>query len=139
MAPRGFLVCLLLGALLLGAPRSNSGDKPWKPLAVAWYGQSFFILTTSKGTRVAIDPHLIPEYGRFQGLKADVILLTHNHNDHTQVEVLENFKSARIITGLKGPGLRADWNPVDETIGDVRVRTVGVYHDTAEGMTRGKV
>ena len=139
MARGSIPVTLLCGALLLAALPTAAGDKPWKPISVAWYGQSFFIVTTSKGTRVAIDPHLIPEYGRFMGLKADVILLSHNHNDHTQVTALENAKQTRIVPGLSGPGLRADWNAVDETVGDVRIRTVGVYHDTAEGMTRGKV
>ena len=74
------------------------------------------------------------------GLKADVVLISHNHNDHTQVGVIENSKDKdfRLITGLKGSSLKADWNPVDETIKDVRIRSVGVFHDNMEGMRFGK-
>src|SRR5581483_7566879 len=131
---------VMLG-LLLSVGASWSGEKAaWKPITVAWHGQSFFTITSSKGTRVAIDPHQIPEYGRTLGLKADLVLISHNHNDHNRVDALDNHqdKNLRVIHGLKGPGFRADWNRVDETIGDVHVRTVGLYHDNAEGMESGK-
>src|SRR5437588_62749 len=100
-----------------------------------------FLLLATIGFRIAFDPHLIAEYGRPEGLKADVVLLSHNHNDHTMVQVLENYndKSLRAIRGLKGTGLRADWNVVDEKIGDIHIRTVGLYHDDMEGLRAGKV
>ncbi len=116
----------------------TSGEKPKDlPITVSWHGQSFFTVKTSKGT-IAFDPHAIPEYGRMLGLKADVIMVSHNHNDHTQVSVIENWREAKIFTGLKGPGLKADWNPVDETVKDMHIRNLGVYHDTLEGMKFGK-
>lgn len=43
-----------------------------------------------------------------------------------------------IIRGLKGTTIKADWNPVDETIKDVRIRSVAVYHDNMEGLKFGK-
>src|SRR3712207_7779198 len=55
MARRGIFTLTLLGALLLGIASSAAGE-PWKPLTVAWYGQSFFIVKTSKGTQIAFDP-----------------------------------------------------------------------------------
>jgi L-ascorbate metabolism protein UlaG (beta-lactamase superfamily) len=120
----------------------KAGEKPaaQQPLQISWHGQSFFTIKTGKGTCIAIDPHNIPEYGRQIGLKADIILMSHNHNDHTQIGVIENSKDkdVRIISGLKGPGLKADWNSVDETVKDVRIRSVGVYHDDMEGMKFGK-
>jgi L-ascorbate metabolism protein UlaG (beta-lactamase superfamily) len=130
----------LAALLMLGGSEGRSGDKTWKPITVAWHGQSFFIVTTSGGTRIAFDPHVIPEYGRAMGLKADLVLVSHNHNDHNRVEAFENAKdkNLRVILGLKGPGIRADWNAIDEKVGDVRVRSVGVYHDESEGLQRGK-
>ncbi len=140
MLRRGIAGWLVLGTLLFGGA-VRSGDTKWAPIKVSWYGQSFFIIESSKGFRVAFDPHLIPEYGRPQGLKADVVLVSHNHDDHTQVEALDNHKdkSLRVIRGLKGLGLRADWNRVDETIGNVQIRSVGLYHDDMEGLRSGKV
>lgn len=138
---RRFGVLVLALAALLGAATTGlTGDKQWRPITVRWFGQSFFIVESSKGTPVAFDPHLIPEFGRHLGLKADLILLSHNHNDHNRVEALENHadKKVKIIPGLKGTGLRAGWNLIDETVGDVHVRTVGVYHDPAQGMQSGK-
>src|SRR5437016_713835 len=119
----------------------NAGEKnALLPPQISWHGQSFFTIKTGKGTTIAIDPHAILEYGRPEGLKADIILISHNHNDHTQVRVIENSKDkdVRIITGLKGGGLKADWNPVDETIKDVRIRSIGVFHDNMEGLRFGK-
>jgi L-ascorbate metabolism protein UlaG (beta-lactamase superfamily) len=141
MLRRAALGLALLGALLLGGTAARPGEKAWKPITVRWYGQSFFIVESSKGYRVAFDPHLIPEYGRPMGLKANLVLMSHNHSDHTQVEALENYKdkNLRVIRGLKSTGLRADWNKVDESVGDVRVRSVGLYHDEMEGLQSGKV
>src|SRR5262245_32359665 len=80
-----------------------SQEKPAAALQVTWHGQSFFTVKSSQGTVVAFDPHLIDQYGRPQGVRADIILLSHNHNDHTQVSALENFqdKNVRIIPGFK--------------------------------------
>ncbi len=111
---------------------------PLKPIEISWHGQSFFTIKTGKGTVVAIDPHAILEYGRLKGQKADLILLSHNHNDHTQVEVIDNFKDVPIWTGLKPGNLKAEWNPLDETFKDVHVRTIGVFHDNMEGLKYGK-
>ena len=71
---RWFLLVLIL---LLSTTAAPSGEKPaaWKPITISWHGQSFFILQSSQGTRVAFDPHLLPEYGRPMGLKADLILI----------------------------------------------------------------
>jgi L-ascorbate metabolism protein UlaG (beta-lactamase superfamily) len=132
---------LLVGTLLIAALPGEGGEKKWSPITVRWYGQSFFVIESSKGFRVALDPHLIPEFGRPVGVKPDVVLISHNHTDHSAIEALDNAKdkNLRVIRGLKGLGLRADWNSVDETIGGVRIRSVGLYHDDMEGLQAGKV
>jgi L-ascorbate metabolism protein UlaG (beta-lactamase superfamily) len=115
-------------------------EKTWRPIQISWHGQSFFEIKSSKGTNIVMDPHQIPIYGRVLGVKADIVLMSHNHNDHTQIGVIENIKDkgVKIIPGLKGPGLRADWNLVDEQIKDVHIRSAGVYHDTEKGMRFGR-
>jgi L-ascorbate metabolism protein UlaG (beta-lactamase superfamily) len=132
------LAAVALG--VLGVAPISGGDAPAKPITISYHGQSFYILKSSKGTRIAFDPHLIPEYGRTEGLEADIICISHNHNDHTRVDALQNGrdKKVRILTGLKTPSLKADWNIMEEKIGDVTIKTVGVYHDDAEGLMRGK-
>jgi len=137
---------VFLSILVVGAGNAFSGDDFWKPIKVRYYGNSFFVIESNKGVRVCFDPHMITEYGRPpDDLKADVVLISHNHVDHTRVDALANWnekddgKKPKIIRGLKGTGLRADWAAVDEKIGDIKIRSVGVYHDDMEGLRSGKV
>lgn len=121
-------------ALVLG--NAVSAD-PAKSLVIRWHGQSFFEIESSAGTRLVLDPHTIEAYGR-KAVVADVVLLSHLHNDHTQVEVVQNRSRAKILVGLQGTGKKIDWNPIDEKFRDVHIHTVGVYHDNRGGMERGK-
>src|SRR5438105_15959316 len=59
-------------ALLFAAPAAAADKK----LSLRWYGQSFFVLTTTAGTRVAFDPHAIDQLGR-PTAAADLVLITH--------------------------------------------------------------
>ena len=137
---------IFLSILVIGAGNAFSGDDAWKPIKVRYYGNSFFVIESNKGVRICFDPHMITEYGRPpDDLKADVVLISHNHVDHTRVDALANWhdkddaKKPKIIRGLKGTGLRADWAAVNEKIGDVKIRSVGLYHDDMEGLRSGKV
>src|SRR5262245_17928175 len=130
-----------VAAVALAAAPAAAQDA--KKVKIRWYGQSFFQIETSAGTKVVIDPHAIPEYGR-HSVKGDLVLLTHLHTDHNQVEILENYeeiqkgKNAKLIIGLKGKGRQLVWNLVEEKFRDVTVRSVGTYHDKSEGMERGR-
>jgi L-ascorbate metabolism protein UlaG (beta-lactamase superfamily) len=115
-----------------------------KQISVRWFGQSFFQLTTSAGTRIAFDPHAIEQYGR-PVVEADLVLITHPHPDHTRLESIANRAKAKVIEGIKvtppsaeGGPPRTNWNPVEETFRDVKVRSIGTYHDMTQGMQRGK-
>lgn len=106
-------------------------------VTLRWYGQSFFVLESTKGTRVAFDPHAIEAFGRHE-VTADLILMSHLHDDHTQIGVISNNAKAKAVQGLRLKGKTADWLPADFTFKDVHVRSVGAYHDNVEGMARGK-
>jgi L-ascorbate metabolism protein UlaG (beta-lactamase superfamily) len=132
------LVVLLFVPILLIPAAAQ--EKPAGMPTVSWHGQSFFTVKSSKGTVVAFDPHLIPAFGRPMGLKADLVLMSHLHDDHTTVAALDNAqdKSLRLIYGLSGMGARTTFNNIDETVKGISIRSVPSYHDAAEGMTRGK-
>ncbi len=108
-----------------------------KALTIRWFGQSFFQLETGDGTRIVIDPHLMPEFGR-PTCEADLVLISHEHDDHNQVEALSHSQKAKVIHGLVTKGKRQDWNKVDEKFKNVRIRTVKSYHDAEDGLKRGK-
>jgi L-ascorbate metabolism protein UlaG (beta-lactamase superfamily) len=137
-----FRSCIaLLAAILLAAPVSAQS----KQLSIRWHGQAFFEIKTSAGTRIVIDPHAIEAFGERTGIKADLICITHLHNDHTQVGVIENFEPRKLkemvrlgLKDEKGDGKHVDWNILDEKFKDVHIQTVGTYHDEVRGMMRGK-
>jgi L-ascorbate metabolism protein UlaG (beta-lactamase superfamily) len=148
MRRAAFAIAILLICTFVGLSTSTGGDKKG-PLSITNFGQSFFIVTTSKDKRIAFDPHGIPAYDRDEAPKceADIVCISHNHNDHTRVQVLNNVdtekkekkRDLKIFRGLKGMSLKGgDWNPVNEEIGDIKIRNVGVFHDEQEGLLRGK-
>jgi L-ascorbate metabolism protein UlaG (beta-lactamase superfamily) len=138
----------LLAVTAVGAQEKKAEPQqpaPPKGVRITWHGQSFFEITSSKGTNLVIDPHQILEYGKpILPIKADAILISHLHNDHTQVQAVANFKDLAakkngIINGLSGTdNLRASWNKIDVKIKDIHVRSIASYHDDQQGLKFGK-
>lgn len=136
---RSLTLCVLFVAAISFSAQEKSNPK------LRWYGQSFFVIETTKGTRVAFDPHAIEAFGR-QTTKADLVLISHPHPDHVRLEVIEIKDKPKVIQGIKvgagnpeaGPPNRQQWNPVDEQFRDVKVRSIGTFHDSMQGFQRGK-
>jgi L-ascorbate metabolism protein UlaG (beta-lactamase superfamily) len=134
------VVCLVL-FLAAGAFAADE-----KKMTITWHGQSFFEIKTSAGTRIVLDPHAIEAYGRISGVKADLIISSHQHTDHTRVEVVENIddfkpgsKDYKRINGVTGEKVGAQkWNLIkEEKFKDVTISIVGTYHDDVQGIKRG--
>jgi L-ascorbate metabolism protein UlaG (beta-lactamase superfamily) len=119
--------------------------KPAYPgkLVVSWHGQSFFSVQTKAGTVFVFDPHDISQYGRPKDILPDLIFVSHNHNDHTQVNIFPNVaekgeKAPKIVNGLKqGADGRETWNLVEDKFKDISYKLVGAYHDDVKGMKHG--
>jgi L-ascorbate metabolism protein UlaG (beta-lactamase superfamily) len=129
---------LLAANLLWAAPKARTEVK------ITWHGQSFFEITSSKGTNIVIDPHAIIDYMPIRAVRAHLILSTHFHNDHTQYDIVENHKEKipkwpkpKVVEGLKRDKGRVTWNKIDMTFRDFHIRSVGTYHDNESGMKRG--
>ncbi|HZZ78159.1 MAG TPA: MBL fold metallo-hydrolase [Gemmataceae bacterium] len=137
------LAVLLLGSTFFAVSSGYGGEKA-APINIEYHGQSFFIVTSSKGTRLAFDPHTIPAYfdGRPQLPSVDVVCISHNHPDHIRVEVFKDPEKGKekpkVLRGLKSASTKADWATVNETVKDFKIRNVGVFHDDSEGLQRGK-
>src|ERR1700686_4781679 len=54
-------ILVILGLVGFDAAASLGGDKS-APITIEYHGQSHYVITTSKGKRIAIDPHTIPAY-----------------------------------------------------------------------------
>jgi L-ascorbate metabolism protein UlaG (beta-lactamase superfamily) len=130
---------LLLAVVALALAGGSASAQGAKVFEVRWFGQSFFQVVTPSGKRLVFDPHLIPFFGK-PTVTADVILISHDHNDHTQIEAVEKGKDVKQFAGVKAekPGKPGDWVKIDEKFKDMRVRTVGTYHDNEGGIKRGK-
>jgi L-ascorbate metabolism protein UlaG (beta-lactamase superfamily) len=126
-----------------GQPQPQPQPAPTKPV-IAWHGQSFFTLTTTQGVIIAFDPHAIEEYGRMLGMRANIVLMSHNHPDHVQKGIFENEKepgdkAPLVIPGWKMANGQETWNLIDvrfRRLG-IHIRSVGCFHDDVGGLKRG--
>lgn len=114
-------------------PTTSSSEDSGVSFTLTWYGQSAFLLTSSTGLKALLDPagpgtgYTIP---RLDGI--DVVTVSHEHSDHNDVGLASG--SPLILRGLAS----GDWASIDQTLKGVRIRSVGVYHDEAQGAQRGK-
>ena len=125
-----------LPTLLPASPTAPAASAPTSQdatISLTWYGQSTFVLSASTGLRALLDPtgpgtgYKIPT---LDGI--DLVTTSHEHSDHNAVNLASD--SPLVLRGLAGN----DWAKIDQTVKSVRVRTVGVYHDDAQGSKRGK-
>lgn len=126
-------------------PAARGQEPKEKSVKIRWLGQSFFQFESAEGRLVVIDPHAIPAFGRPM-VPAEFILISHPHDDHALVETVEapdkkdaKFKEGDIYRGvIETKNGKQEWKPVNEKRGNIRVRNVATYHDTVNGMQRGK-
>ena len=95
---------------------------------ISWKGQSCFLLNAQKlkagQVNIVIDPYG-PELGlRVPNLTADILLITHNHPDHSNIKAVAG--SPFIING-----------PGEYEIKEVYIQGIASWHDSAEGEERG--
>jgi L-ascorbate metabolism protein UlaG (beta-lactamase superfamily) len=103
-------------------------------MRVEWYGQSAFRLTGA-GATVFIDPFgdlsalaggsLRFDYPPIAGVRADLLLITHEHIDHNAAEAIDGEPAI----------LRSTAGTLDSPVGEVVA--VASEHDSAAGTQRG--
>jgi L-ascorbate metabolism protein UlaG (beta-lactamase superfamily) len=133
---RQLLAFSMLAAALLAAAGSRSAQAASRPPVayLTWYGQSCFLLESVSGARVVMDP--LPAnigYTLPMDLRAEVITISHEHPDHTNVALVQG--KPRILRGLTAD--KKGWVKIDERVKDISIRAVGVYHDTKRGADAG--
>ncbi len=101
-------------------------------VTLRWYGHAFFLVTSSDGVRVAMDPFGDIGYPAPE-VAADVVTVSHEHGDHNGADRLAG--SPAILRGLKPEG--RDWNSISYDMRDVRITALPAYHDNVEGRNRG--
>lgn len=121
---------IVASAAALAATRARALQP--MPTIIEYLGHACFVIASSAGKNVLIDP-----YGKMVSysaapVHADLVLISHEHGDHNNTGMATG--SPPIVRGLE----KGDWARVEMSLGDVSVRSVGVYHDKKEGKVRGK-
>jgi L-ascorbate metabolism protein UlaG (beta-lactamase superfamily) len=92
---------------------------------VTWLGHSCFLLRSSKGLALLLDPFHENEVGyAMPRVKADIVAVSHDHSDHNNVHAASG--NAHIVAK---PGLH--------TVKGLEVRGIESYHDNEYGRLRG--
>jgi L-ascorbate metabolism protein UlaG (beta-lactamase superfamily) len=130
-------VCVGLCSAAALAQEKPTGDQESKKVVIRWYGQSFFQIVTTAGTRIVIDPHAIEQYPRNM-VQADLVLISHPHLDHATLTPITNRDKAKILYGIKVEGRQQIPNPINEKFRDVQISSVALFHDKESGMQRGR-
>lgn len=124
------VILLVLAVSAIASSWASAADAP---LRIRWYGQSCFLITSSTGTRILTDPIERTGYGPPADLAPHLVTVSHDHPDHAAYDQLEG--SFTLLEGVTEDG--AQWNIHDTSVRDVRVTSVGLFHDTTRGTTRG--
>ena len=123
-------------------PVEKKPDEDKGKLVIRWHGQSFFEVTSSKGTKIIFDPHNIEAYRmnlNEEIIDADLVLISHPHSDHSALTTLKGYKDPKKFKQIWGVKQDTrDWNLVKEDFKDVKVQVVATYHDKMNGMSKGK-
>lgn len=139
------------------AAKSSSGDDGPLPLAIRWWGQACVSIETFWGFKIVVDPYPANErlgYPKLD-LSADVVLLTHEHFDHTGFESIRGEPA--VLHGLTPDG---NWADIDHDLDrlpsqpdprlaakagagvlsphGVHIKGIRTYHDRMSGAERGK-
>src|SRR5579864_8041440 len=119
-------------AMALFAAATTAADKPAdKPIekkfdedkgkfVIRWHGQSFFEITTTKGTKIIIDPHTIEAYRMSLNeeiIAADLVLISHPHSDHNDVKALKGYKDPKAFKQIWGVNKDTkDWTIIKDEV-----------------------
>jgi L-ascorbate metabolism protein UlaG (beta-lactamase superfamily) len=143
------LALCLCSPFVLHPASAQEKDKQ-KTMTIRWYGQSFFQVEDSAGHKFAFDPHAIPTFGRVP-VKAEFVIVSHTHDDHAVIEMIDTGKldpktkefvriaASDVYRGVVEPKPgKQEWKTIDEKRGNIRIRNVATFHDTQNGLQRGK-
>jgi L-ascorbate metabolism protein UlaG (beta-lactamase superfamily) len=139
---RGFLGSVIFFSSLLGLALDalaacrdlDVARRGWSGLAYAatvdatiqYFGHNFFLITTSKGTRIVTDP-LGPGWYPTPNIVADVVTVGKEQFNHNAVHIVRG--NPLIVRGLRDYG--ASWNTVSMSFKDIYIYNVPI-HQNAE-------
>ncbi len=150
MRHSGLAACAVL--LLTPGVEADTG----KPVAVRFWGQGLVTIETYWNLSVAIDPYALRIGYDDPGIEADLVLVTHEHHDHNNVDLIRGAR--HVVHALDDTGavrnvdivldrrpnhqdvqLASAGSRVRRSPHVVRVRSLPAFHDAVAGRDRGEV
>ncbi len=113
-------ICPLLSATQ--APGDSTAT-----IRIKWFGQSSFLVTTTSGTNILIDPANFKGYHFPDSVSADIVTVSHEHIDHNYVKGV--LGSPAIFRGTDDKC--QTFNSIDTTIRGIRLYSISSYHNPA--------
>lgn len=93
-------------------------------ITIVWHGHSCFEISNESVTLVT-DPHDGSSIGiQPPHVKADIVLVSHDHYDHNKVKVVEKEGTLVVREG-------------ETTVHDIHIASYSTYHDKEKGKKRG--
>jgi len=101
-----------------------------RDMNINWHGQSCFQISSTRGkdnhVSIVIDPFDESIGLKVPKLQADILLVTHDHSDHSNIKAVSGQPFI-----IKGPG--------EYDIKKVFIQGISGYHDNAQGAQRGGI
>ena len=117
----------LIAVLLTYLFSANTVYPAGKNVTIQWFGQSCFSIITSESTHVLTDPVNFKGYRIPEGIKPDIVTVSHEHIDHNAVSAVSG--SPEVLRGLVSE--KQEVARIDTTIKDVNIYNVPSYHSKA--------
>ncbi|MDD5290238.1 MAG: MBL fold metallo-hydrolase [Patescibacteria group bacterium] len=105
-------------------------------MLIQFFGQSFFKITVKNQLGQEVVVAIDPFHKEFCGLKspnkfgADALLITHDHEDHNNVDLVKGAEDGKETFLINGPG--------EYEVKGVMVYGIPAFHDNANGAERGE-
>jgi len=95
-------------------------------MKVKWLGHSCFLITSRDALRIITDPYAVGGGINYSPIKetADVVVVSHGHDDHSNVSVVQGKPEV-----VKGDGTK--------TAKGIQFKGIVSYHDASQGKQRG--
>jgi L-ascorbate metabolism protein UlaG (beta-lactamase superfamily) len=95
-------------------------------MKVKWLGHACFLITSRGGVRIITDPYAVGGGINYSPIKetADVVLVSHDHGDHSNVSAVRGTPKV-----VEGDGTK--------TAKGIQFRGIASYHDASQGEQRG--
>ena len=97
-------------------------------MEIKWYGQSCFEVKTQDATLV-FDPYCQDIGLKLPKLVADIVLISHQHSDHNNVEAVSGMSKDKKPFVVSNPG--------EYEVSGVYILGIPSFHDKSEGAERG--